>query len=279
MINSPDTDINLAAYLDRIGYTGPTEPSLAVLTALVAHHMTTIPFEAIDVLLDQGVDLSPAAIDHKMLTQHRGGYCFEHTSLMRRALQTLGFTTEQHLARVWVGGRPEKDCPRPATHTSLKVEADGRLWLVDVGFGGFLPNRPLAWQPLTSQNTDYGQFRLAETRDGYLLESWHRDHWSALYEILDFNWQAADLKVANHYTATHPASHFRSGLMVALTGPSQRITLAGNRLRYAPIDGKHQDERLNASGLAKTLETVFGLKVEPGWRPLLEKVATDTKAG
>lgn len=279
MTHFSDDDIDLSAYLDRIGYTGPVDTSLPVLTALVEHHMAAIPFEAIDVLLDRGIDLSRTAIDHKILTQQRGGYCFEHTSLMRRALEKIGLTTEQHLARVWVGGRPEKDCPRPATHTSLKVEADGRLWLVDVGFGGFLPNQPLAWQPLTPQDTSYGRFRLAETRDGYLLESWHRDHWSALYEILDFNWQPADLKTANHYTATHPDSHFRSGLMVALTGPTRRVTLAGNRLRHAPIDSKHQDECLNADGLAKTLETEFGLKVEPNWRPLLERTVADTKAG
>src|SRR5699024_9454659 len=107
-----------------------------------------------------------------------------------RALQTIGFSVEQHLARVCLNSNPAKDPPHPATHTSLQVETEGRLWLVDVGFGGYMPNVPIKWQPLVPQQTDFGIFRLSETRDGFLLEFQYREQWRPLYEILDFNWQA-----------------------------------------------------------------------------------------
>ena len=49
--------VDLGAYFDRIGYAGPAEPTLATLRALTELHPAAIPFEAIDVLLDRGIDI------------------------------------------------------------------------------------------------------------------------------------------------------------------------------------------------------------------------------
>ena len=79
--------VDLDAYFRRIGYDGPREPTLDVLRAILALHPATIPFEAIDVLLDRGVDVSPAAVDDKLIARRRGGYCYEQNGLpppMRR---------------------------------------------------------------------------------------------------------------------------------------------------------------------------------------------------
>lgn len=268
-----DQPIDLTTYFERIGFTGSPEPTLDCLSTLVRMHAATIPFEGIDVILGRGVNLAPQTVDDKMLNDHRGGYCFEHTSLMRRALDAIGFDTEQHLARVWVRGDPQTSPAPQATHTSLKVTVDGKPWLVDVGFGGFMPNEPLAWHVDNPQKTDFGTYRLKETRSGHMLESTHENQWSPLYEILDFNWQPADFKVANHYTATHPDSHFRTDLMVALTRPGERITLAGNRLRHAKTDGSHREQILDASTLIEALESEFGLPVQKDWIPLLNRAA------
>ena len=67
--------IDLDAYLARIGYDGPRTPTLETLRALHALHPAAIPFEAIDVLLDRGIDLDPAVVDAKLIGAGRGGYC------------------------------------------------------------------------------------------------------------------------------------------------------------------------------------------------------------
>lgn len=269
-------DIDLQAYLERIGYPGPLDPSLGLLTALVEKHLASIPFEAIDVMLGRGVDLDPAAIDRKLLDGHRGGYCFEHASLMRRALQAAGFPVRQYLGRVWNHG--SLDAPAPAaTHACLKVEADGQAWLVDVGFGGNTPDRPLAWQPGIVQATRFNTCRLVETRDGLCLESRFHDAWSPLYEILDFRWQPVDFIVANHYTSTFPTSHFRHTLKAARTETDKRTTLIGNRLRQRTPDGTHSESTLDVAGLADVLATRFGLPVTEDWMPLFERAVADAE--
>jgi uncharacterized protein (DUF934 family) len=60
-----DDAIDLSAYLTRIGYAGPLRPTPDVLTGLIERHMATIPFEAIDVMLGRGIDLSPEQVDGK----------------------------------------------------------------------------------------------------------------------------------------------------------------------------------------------------------------------
>ena len=270
--NGREDASDLPAYLTRTGYTGPLRPTPDVLGELIERHMATIPFEAVDVMLDRGVDLSPASIDRKLLAGRRGGYCFEHASLLRRALVAIGLPVERLLARVRVRETPDGSAP-PATHASLKVEAGGRFWLADVGFGGFMPNVPLAWEVGTVQETRFGIFRIRDTDDGQLIETRNDDGWSPLYEILRFRWQSVDFEVANHYVAHHPSSLFRTALIAARTEVETRYTLLGNRLTIHSAGGSREERLLDADGIETVLGTIFGLPVEPEWRPMIERAA------
>jgi N-hydroxyarylamine O-acetyltransferase len=127
--------IDLDAYFDRIGYSGPREPTLEVLRALHRLHPAAIPFENIDVLLGHGIDISPAEVDAKLIGARRGGYCFEQNNLFERVLTALGFQVEGPLGRVVWMAPPAAPTP-PRTHRALKIVLDGETWLADVGFGG-----------------------------------------------------------------------------------------------------------------------------------------------
>ena len=81
--------VDLDAYLARIGYDGPREPTLAVLREICRMHPGAIPFENIDVLLGRPISLDPAQIDAKLIGAGRGGYCYEQNSLLKRALSQL----------------------------------------------------------------------------------------------------------------------------------------------------------------------------------------------
>ena len=82
---------NLDAYLDRIGVDGAA-PSLTTLRAIVAAHAASIPFENIDVLLGRPPKLDIASLQDKLVARRRGGYCHEHSLLLRAALRALGFS-------------------------------------------------------------------------------------------------------------------------------------------------------------------------------------------
>lgn len=96
--------VDLEIYRARIGYEGPRAPTLATLRELHERHPDAIPFEAIDVLLERGVDIAPKAVEDKLVHGGRGGYCFEHNGLFKRVLEAIGFHVEGLSARVrWDG--------------------------------------------------------------------------------------------------------------------------------------------------------------------------------
>ena len=78
-------DEDLTAYLNRIGYAGPRELTLMALRNIVLAHVTTIPFENIDVLLGRGVRLDNTSLMAKLVHGGRGGYCFEQNGLLLRS--------------------------------------------------------------------------------------------------------------------------------------------------------------------------------------------------
>src|SRR4051812_20591606 len=132
-------DEDLTAYLNRIGYAGPRELTLTVLRNIVLTlaHVTTIPFENIDVLLGRGVRLDNASLMAKLVHGGRGGYCFEQNGLLLRSLQALGFPAEGLAARV-IYGRPEGDIG-PRSHMLLRVVLSEGDFLADVGAGRIAP--------------------------------------------------------------------------------------------------------------------------------------------
>lgn len=263
---------DLAAYFSRIGYAGPKEPSMATLRALQQRHIGAIPFEAINVLLDRGIDLTPAAIDDKLITGRRGGYCFEQNNLFMRVLQALGFQVEGWIAQVRWNAGPEA-AQRPRTHMVLRVTLDQVEWLVDVGFGSCVPSAPLRLDSADPQATRHGDFRITPVNGEILLEAQVAQEWLPVYQILPLPQKAADYEMANWYSSTYPASHFRNTLIVSLTTPEARHVLLNNRLTIRYTDGAAERRFLNADQLARTLADTFGLPVAPEWRPMLERAA------
>jgi N-hydroxyarylamine O-acetyltransferase len=264
--------LDLSAYCDRIGYSGPLVPTLETLRQLQERHIAAIPFEAIDVVLDRGIDIAPNAVEAKLIGRRRGGYCFEQNGLFRRVLESVGFDVEGLIARVrWMA--PPGSAPRPLTHMALRVTIDGVPWLADVGFGGNVPPAPLRMDLSDAQETRHGAFRLLPFGGGQLLQALLADRWEPLYELHPHPAADADYEAGNWFTATHPSSHFRHRLIAARTTPEARYTLLEGRLTVRRAGRDAEQQWLDADGIADTLRSVFGLPVEEEWRPALERAA------
>ena len=271
-----DDAIDLSAYLARIGYTGPLRPTPDVLAELIERHMATIPFEAIDVMLGRGIELSPERVDRKLLARRRGGYCFEHESTLRRALVAIGFPVEPLLARVLVHPASDGSTP-PATQCvaprSKRVGSSVGLPIPVSAVSCRTCPWPGRSAPPRRRGSVFSESRIRTMAS--LSELRNDDGWSPLYEILRFRWQRMDFEVANHYVAHRPSSPFQTTLMVVRTEVETRYTLAGNRLTIHSSGGSREERQLDADGIETALGTIFGLPVEPEWRPLIGAGATD----
>jgi arylamine N-acetyltransferase len=223
--------IDLAGYFDRVGYTGPAEPTLETLHTLVAAHNRSIPFENLDPLMGIPVaDLSAAALNDKLVQRRRGGYCFEQNGLMGYVLDELGFGVERLAGRVlWMN---TSELLPAQTHQVLSVTVPGvnGPFLVDVGFGGQTLTSPIRLEAGPMQQTRHEPYRLSDHSEGYLLEAQIRGEWQPLYMFSTRPQPRIDLEVGSWYVSTHPKSGFVVGLSAALVTDDARWNLHGRHL-------------------------------------------------
>jgi arylamine N-acetyltransferase len=258
--------VDVGEYLSRVGYTGAVEPTLEVLRALVAAHLTHIPFENLTPLMGLPVHaLDPGTLVAKMVRRARGGYCFEHNGLFAWVLRRLGFDVDALTARV-VWGRPEGTAalPTPQSHQLLAVRIPGapRRWLVDVGFGGQTPTAPLEFTPGVVQQTPNEPYRIGIRDDEFVLETLIADTWRPMYVFADQPRPLVDLEVASWYVSTHPTSPFVMGLTASTIIDGARWNLRGRHLTVHAVGAPADHVRFeNASQVLNLLMNTFGLDV------------------
>ncbi len=252
--------IDLQAYLRRIGRQGAVCPDMSTLQAIVAAHVTTIPFENLSPLLGLPVDLELAALERKLVHEGRGGYCFEQNLLLEAALRAIGFEVSGLIARVlWT--QPE-DAITPQTHMLLRVELAGESWLVDVGFGGQTLVGVLRLQADIEQATQMEPFRLVQMDGDFRMQSLVRGQWLSLYRFDLRPVPLIDYVVANHYVSTHPDSNFVNHLNVARTTSDSRLSLRDREFTVRRMGREPERRTLHDIGeIRRVLEQDFLIRL------------------
>ncbi|MBB5428413.1 N-hydroxyarylamine O-acetyltransferase [Paraburkholderia sp. JPY158] len=256
--------VNLENYFARIGYQGPRAATLDVLRAIHRLHPAAIPFENLNPLMRQPVRLELEAIERKLVTQKRGGYCFEQNILFANVLMQLGFRITPMLARVVWGREPGTISPR--THMVLRVDLDGDEWIADVGFGGVTLTAPLRLTAGLAQPIPLGTFRLADAgHDTVYLEVLAPDEsWTRVYHVDLRAVEWVDYEISNWYTSTSPDSKFVNNLLACRVLPELRLALLNDQFNERDAQGQIVSERRLASAaeLADCLRERFGLNLE-----------------
>ena len=230
--------MNLEKYFDRIGYHPSETPSVSQLHTLTRAHVQSIPFENLDVLAGVPISLEPDAVFDKLITNRRGGYCFEHNGLFIRVLSALGYSVETMGARVRLRCSSRDEIPA-RTHLFVRVALDGQQWLTDVGFGGFSLTSALLWQDGLEQQTPHDLRRVVQEGGRWFHQVWQPDGWQDLYEFDGQPMHASDQKMANWYTSTHPDSTFMGQRIMAIAGSDgSRYSMLDNELRHRQPDGE-----------------------------------------
>jgi len=262
------SEVDLAAYGRRIGFSGALKPTLDTLKQLIVRHVDRIPFENVDVLLGKGVDIAPAAIDRKLLQDGRGGYCYEHGGLFKRVLRSAGFAVESIAARVRWGAPEGRTLAR--THMALLVTLDDQRWLVDVGFGGLVPTAPLSITHEGPQATSHEAFRIVREAGIYFLQASLNDVWTNIYEFSGDPLQDIDYEPLNWFNSTSPKSAFRNNLMLARTSADKRYGLKNGVLSIRANDGTMSRREVSSADLPEVFD-LFSLQFQEAWREPLGK--------
>jgi N-hydroxyarylamine O-acetyltransferase len=253
--------LDLDAYLERIGYRGPVEPTRVVLDELHLGHVTRIPFENLDILLGLPIRLDLESLQRKLVQGRRGGYCFEHNTLFAAALEEIGFGVTRLAARV----RSGTGDVTARTHMTLRVEADGEGRLADVGFGAGSIPRSMPIEPGRDVDHFGWTFRLVDDGENRVLQARRPDGWADLYTFTFEPQHAVDYELANHYTSTHPDSPFTRTLTAQLSARERLLILRGHTLIEETPLGESISE-VGEDELLGVLAERFTLVFPPGTR-------------
>jgi N-hydroxyarylamine O-acetyltransferase len=233
--------LDLQAYLERIGLSG--RPGLAELHRA---HVTSIPFENLDPRRGIPVSLAPEDLERKLVTERRGGYCFEQNLLLKAGFEALGARVEPMLARVRVGH--SRGNPRPRTHLVLRVQADGADWHADAGFGHGTLLEPIPFGPGGPYTQSGWQFRVVEEGTDLVLQTAQDGEWIDLYGFVPEPVPFVDIETSNWFTCTHPRSPFVTGLIVSAQTPD------GARVSLSDWQGLSLREETPAGGSARPVK-------------------------
>jgi N-hydroxyarylamine O-acetyltransferase len=240
--------VEVGAYLERIGYDGPLEPTAGTLAGLHLAHMRTVPFENLDLHLGQRNVLDPDHVYDKIVTRRRGGWCYECNGLFALLLERLGFAVSRYSAAVALSEPPTPDF----AHLTLRVDLD-EPWLCDVGFGDSF-TEPLRLTAEDDQDGGSSTYRLERTgarmtllRDAspqyvFALEPRRMEQFQEMCDRLQT-----------------PPGHFTDGPICSLATASGRISLAGMRLIVTSDGDRSERELADEAERDAVLRETFGV--------------------
>lgn len=246
--------MDLSAYLQRIKYTGPVEPSLDTLNALHHQHLLNIPYENIDVQMGVPLDFDPERIFDKLVTRRRGGWCYEMNGLLSWALGEIGFEVTRMSGAVM---REVQGDQQRGNHLVIEVMLD-EPYLADVGLGdGARFPMPIREGTYKQGGLEYGLEKLS---DGF----WRfHNHKHSNVRSFDFRHEPAsesELATKCQWLQTNPESPFRMLLITQKFGPGEVHVQFGKVYGHITPEGVERREILSIDEMHDHYRGVFGLE-------------------
>jgi N-hydroxyarylamine O-acetyltransferase len=249
------SDLNLL-FRNRIGIPHNEKITFQDLDMVLEKTARTIPFENLCIIENRTKEITKENLTSKILEQNEGGLCYELNTILYLFLNENGFNPT--LVRGVTYNPMKKQWSATGnTHVVNLITHNGQVYLVDTGFGGNLPLKPvpLSGETITSSN---GQFRVesVESEHGdYLLymklnridEDWKIGYaFNTNVEIKTIN----DLNEVQRIIIEHPESAFNKKPLITKLTEKGNIILTdtsftervGSELNKESIDEKRFNE-------------------------------------
>ena len=252
--------MQIDAYLERIGYSGPREVTVDTLKQLHLAHTLSVPFENLDIHFGHPIEVSLPSFYDKIVQRRRGGFCYELNGLFGWLLVELGFKVVMLSARVFNGSQPGPEFD----HMVLLVKLKKRL-IADVGFGdSFLES---LWLDTHEAVVQHGSsYRLGGSESAKVLERRRESDWESQYVFSLVPRRLAEFGAMCHYHQTSPESHFTQKAVCSLATTNGRITLANGRLIMTTGAQREELAVTSEEGYRTLLKIHFGIALGEGER-------------
>jgi len=240
--------------------------SLKFVQEIQKKHLENFSFNSIAVLLGEEISLEIEDIVEKIVTQKRGGYCFEHNALMHEVLRGLGFNVRLLVAKVLLN--QDKDVPK--THRITLLYFKDEEYIVDVGFGANCPTFPIKITSLT----EYDTYKLIQNKENdYELELVTQNGHFTLYKFNLYNYTQADCIMGNFYSSNYKNAVFVNNLVVSLIFEKKILSLRNKTYHQTFKNRKEVIKITSFKQLYSILQSDFYIPInEDESKKLFEKI-------
>lgn len=256
--------MDLDRYLARTGYDGSVSVDVTTLAGVVEAHAHAVPYENLDVFLQNPVTTSVDEALAKIVDRGRGGWCYEMNGAVGWALDRIGFEVTRMTG---AANEAEHGSDQRGNHLVLRVDLE-EPWIVDIGLGGSLV-RPFRlvegpfeqdWRQFGLEHIGGDQWRL-HNRPGALPPS---------FDWIDAEADEALLADYCRRLQDDERSLFRENLIVIQSSPEACSMLLGRVV----VDTRHgtQESVDSEAHLLDLLVERFGLALPDDTSTLWERV-------
>ncbi|RKD24234.1 arylamine N-acetyltransferase [Ammoniphilus oxalaticus] len=235
------------------------------LDLILERFATTIPFENLRILNDQVEPVSRDSLLTKILINQEGGLCYELNPLFYFFLLENGFDVTLIRANV-LNAETNRFSPLGKTHVTILLRYEGQKYLLETGFGGNLPLKPVPFsgETVTSAN---GSFRIIPMQDeaeyDYALElklkhkdsAWRVGH--AFHSERPVT-NLAELSEIQTIVAEHEISHFNKAPLVTQLTESGNVTLTDTTFTEWK-NGEMKKQTIDDAQFQQLAKQIFGL--------------------
>jgi N-hydroxyarylamine O-acetyltransferase len=241
-------------YLARIHFEGEPRVDINTLRAIHHQHLLHIPYENLDVQLGRPLDFDLERIFDKIVTRHRGGWCYEMNGLLGWALGQIGFNVRRMAGAVM---REEQGDGQLGNHLVLEVVLD-QPYLADVGLGDGL-REPVPIKAATHQQGQM-EYRLESIADNYFR--FHNQRHSNVPSF-DFKHETANEQLLAdkcHWLQTAEESPFKLAFIAQRFTPSGYVMQLGKMFTVVDASGKSTREIDDIESYNQHMVDTFGLQ-------------------
>ena len=154
----------------KIKYRRKTKVSFEDLSNIMYAMAQTVPFENLNILENNFTEISKENLKEKILVNNRGGLCYELNPTMYYFLKDAGF--DVYLVSGTVYNAANSIWAVDSGHIATVLKHHNELYLIEVGFGSYLPLAPVPFsgEVVQSVTGDYRIRKEMTEKGNYMLE-------------------------------------------------------------------------------------------------------------
>ncbi len=157
-------DLNML-FRERINDSQKEKMTFDHLNTVLEKTSKTIPFENLSIIEGRAEKITKENLINKILDRREGGLCYELNPIMYLFLKENGFHPSLVLGNVYDEEKQQWSATGK-THVANLINYHEEIYLIDVGFGGNVPLRPV---PLNGKSvvSSNGEFRIEKENTPY----------------------------------------------------------------------------------------------------------------